>query len=233
MKLLQKAKLALGYFPCGTWDVPDTRDYLASNVPEEQLEFPQGNVDTFNTYIKDQKRTNRCSAFALTSVVEQMLTRRLKKVITIDPAQLWGNMLKNGASETRGATLQCALKTLIEKGLVFNDYSPDGKKVDRLVTFGSYAKITGMLEAQKYIKLGHPIYTGSKVYDLGVDKDGYWDLSGEDRGGHAFGLCGYTGDFIMLNSWGEGWNDNGRALVRYKDVGKLFSMYSLFAMKIQ
>jgi hypothetical protein len=54
-----------------------------------------------------------------------------------------------------------------------------------------------------------------------------WQPSGDDRsmqgcGGHAMCVCGYDdkkygGSFLLMNSWGKEWGNNGFAWVRYGD----------------
>lgn len=50
--------------------------------------------------------------------------------------------------------------------------------------------------------------------------------TGEKRGGHAIACIGFNKSknaFLLHNSWGKGWGDNGRAWVHWEDMQTLLS----------
>jgi C1A family cysteine protease len=55
------------------------------------------------------------------------------------------------------------------------------------------------------------------------DRHGFIVPTGEDVGGHAWLIIGADRNkgFRMVNSWGRGWGDNGRAWVRFGDLERL------------
>jgi len=80
-----------------------------------------------------------------------------------------------------------------------------------------------------------PVVFGSNWFEnmLEPDKDGLITPSGEIVGGHAYLLVGAhrgryfkraskkLGVFRVLNSWGEGWGQRGRAWIQFKHVREL------------
>jgi len=198
-----------------------------------------------NTNIKDQKRTNRCSAFGCTTAVEIMLTRRLRKKIWIDPAQLWQHQktrrsflgsrysVENWDIEKKGDTMDNVLMSLIENGLIFNDYDENGKAVWKKVTFDGFSRIRGgPKECEKWIRKGHPLITGSGVFDNYI-KDGFWLVSGVKRwGAHLFVVPTVRYNFKLENSWGNRWGDHGATNLFRLDMQKCFGPYVLYGMKV-
>lgn len=58
------------------------------------------------------------------------------------------------------------------------------------------------------------------------DRDGYLHPTGEYAGGHAWLIIGYSWSkraFLMQNSWGTGWGQNGRAWIKKTDLATLFA----------
>ena len=56
------------------------------------------------------------------------------------------------------------------------------------------------------------------------DQYGYLNISGAVAGGHAYTLIGYSNlreSFRVVNSWGRGWGEDGRAWIRFADVDRL------------
>lgn len=83
---------------------------------------------------------------------------------------------------------------------------------------------SGLQQVKQYLADGHILGTAIMVYDnfQSIEDYNYTyclnDLTGNDPGGHAVTIVGYddnkvtndgTGAFLMVNSWGEGWGDNG------------------------
>lgn len=233
----------LGYRRLGAEDAPDKRDYKTSVILKEQILSPEKNIELANTHIKNQGRTNYCSSYALASVVETMLTAMLKKKIWIDPFPFVENQKKRRAKlaerdplegwdiDKDGDTLQNALQALLDYGCYVNDYNADGEPNYRKATIDGYAKVTRS-EIPEWIKKGHPIYTGSGVYD-NYTTDGFWNVRGRNkRGGHAFFIPNLKTYYQMQNSWGGNWNNHGLANIKKEDTRRLFSKYVIYGLRI-
>jgi hypothetical protein len=68
---------------------------------------------------------------------------------------------------------------------------------------------------------GYPFVFGTKIYKQ-FEKDGHHGRismpSGKDLGGHAMLACGYSDQdqvFVVRNSWGSDWGDNGYCYIPY------------------
>lgn len=102
----------------------DERDFKASDVPEESI--LSKDVDTFNTHVKNQGFTNRCTAYAMALLIEIMLTIKLRKKVYVDGDVVWEIFLKEGASEKTGFDLRGACNAVVKHGVPFNNYNEDG-----------------------------------------------------------------------------------------------------------
>jgi C1A family cysteine protease len=78
------------------------------------------------------------------------------------------------------------------------------------------------LKAQ--LDAGRPVYYGSDV-------DGTWNGAGTGQigcggaatGAHAYSIMGYDDDsqqFVIKNSWGDSWGDQGYAYLKYDCIGR-------------
>lgn len=59
-----------------------------------------------------------------------------------------------------------------------------------------------------------------------IDGQGYIHPTGQNIGGHAYLLVGFSQDrnaFRIMNSWGRGWGQTGRAWISYNDMALLIS----------
>jgi|SRR5690349_22174584 len=67
---------------------------------------------------------------------------------------------------------------------------------------------------------------GTDWYEGMFDPDAkhFLNLSGGVAGGHCYLVCGYSSErkaFRIVNSWGAGWGDKGRAWIRFDDADRL------------
>jgi hypothetical protein len=77
------------------------------------------------------------------------------------------------------------------------------------------SRVDKMLEA---LRGNHPVVFGTQVDQTfeNISDDTPWMRTGESVGGHAMVVVGYlTGlGFIVKNSWGNGWGDNGFCIMK-------------------
>lgn len=76
-----------------------------------------------------------------------------------------------------------------------------------------------------------------------LDSEGFISYSGAGYGGHAYILSGVNvnkkcpdgtvGAVRMLNSWGEGWGDKGRAWISFSDLSRLIKDYGEACVAIE
>lgn len=83
-----------------------------------------------------------------------------------------------------------------------------------ILKIDKYAKINSE-EALKYALIANgPCIGALPVYDF--DKNEFWEDSSEFEGYHAVAIIGYnTKGFIIRNSWGESFGNNGNITIPY------------------
>lgn len=79
-----------------------------------------------------------------------------------------------------------------------------------------------------YILQNGPVIIGSNwtANMMQPDNNNFVHATGNVVGGHAFCLVGYSSKltaFRILNSWGRGWGNQGRAWISEQDMASLFS----------
>lgn len=240
----------------------DKNDYPADSVDEKKLlGVPASEEGDKFVRIKDQGRTNRCTAYALSYVVEVMLAAHAKKNkkgwarVFIDQDELWENQIKRAAvrsnksysemkriMERGGDYLHNALGALIEKGCHF--YRQVGmNKMKYHVTFEGYAradkegtrKMTAleiMDSVKKMNQKGHPIFTGSMLGSPWANGP-EWNVTRRGTGGHAYAQTDTSDHYLFgPNSWDKKWGDSGYWYVHGSRSRDMFGMYFLYGMKV-
>jgi len=247
--------LIIGHRKPGAFDEPDERDYTTDKIKVSQILFPKGDgrMDLSANPAKDQGQTNFCTSYAMASLIESMLVRKLHRFIDVDPQQLinFQQNRRNGMVDSndvwdiaeKGDTLQNALQAVIDNRIKFKDYDPDGKSITGYVTFHGYSKIDKDLKTMsEWLAKGHPTYTGSTCFDNYIDSAGYWQVSGKKRrGGHAFHIpkiwwyetLVWLLTPFMENTWGQKWNGNGEAPLNPNTIRKLMSTYILYGLEVK
>jgi len=80
-----------------------------------------------------------------------------------------------------------------------------------------YAKITTIINLKKNLFENGPCLIAFPVFNYGKE---FWIKNGPNRGGHAVTVVGYNSyGFIIRNSWGLNWGDNGYSIYKYSDWG--------------
>jgi Papain family cysteine protease len=97
---------------------------------------------------------------------------------------------------------------------------------------GAYAFTTDAQTVADFVSAHGPVGTGTP-WDQSMfnpDGDGYLRPNGDEAGGHEWLIVGYSPagfgnvqepSFVMQNSWGTGWGDNGRAYITSHDYQSL------------
>jgi C1A family cysteine protease len=81
----------------------------------------------------------------------------------------------------------------------------------------SYARINTMFDLKKSLLKNGPCLIAFPVYNYSSE---FWVKNGESKGGHAVIVVGYDKDgFIIRNSWGGKWGNDGYSTYNYNDWG--------------
>lgn len=90
-----------------------------------------------------------------------------------------------------------------------------------------YAKIGSELALKQAIVANGPCIGGLPVYNSSIDT--FWDEhKGSFEGGHAIAIVGYNKDgFIIRNSWGKYYGQDGYSLLPYEDFDKFYELWTI------
>lgn len=91
----------------------------------------------------------------------------------------------------------------------------------------SFGKLKTIDDVKTNLVIHGPVIIITSAYtDAGML---YWRPIGKNRGGHATVLVGYNKDgFILKNSWGTSWGDNGYILFPYNDFKYVKEAWAIF-----
>ena len=90
----------------------------------------------------------------------------------------------------------------------------------------AYAKINTIDDLKMSLYLNGPALVGFPVYNYTGQM---WKKRNNEtfKGGHAMTIVGYNEEgFLIRNSWGESWNDNGYTIYYYEDWGAHWEVWS-------
>jgi C1A family cysteine protease len=221
-------------------DQPDGRDLYVRSAPSG-ARFPvRSNMLSLMPPVYDQESLGSCTAQAAAALLQSTEIERGAKPLV--PARLqiyWCTRdLQGTVAEDSGATLRDTIKSVHKFGYCYEDLVPykianfkrppsrQAMKVAQKKRVISYARVPQLLNALKeQLIRKNPIIFGFSVYESFEGKDvaktGIVPLPerGESMlGGHAVALIGYDdekGGFLVRNSWGKTWGDQGNCWMPY------------------
>lgn len=99
---------------------------------------------------------------------------------------------------------------------------------DGVETIDRYATIGSIICLKQAIILNGPCVAGLPVYDS--RRTEFWESSyGTFEGGHAIAIVGYNKDgFIIRNSWGRNYGNNGYSVLPYDDFDKFMEIWTIY-----
>lgn len=99
---------------------------------------------------------------------------------------------------------------------------------DGVETIDRYATIGSIICLKQAIILNGPCVAGLPVYDS--RRTEFWESSyGAFEGGHAIAIVGYNKDgFIIRNSWGRNYGNNGYSVLPYDDFDKFMEIWTIY-----
>lgn len=156
--------------------------------------------------IKDQGTESTCVCQTLTGMLDVQKNAKNSIANKSNNFSIYELYDQRSNKPQEGMMIKEALSILRHRGL--ND-----EKID------NYALVTSIEAAKQAIVSNGPLAIGMMVYNNGTDK--YWINRGDCLGGHCTMLVGYNANgFVMRNSWGTSYGDNGYILLPYNDFEK-------------
>ena len=125
----------------------------------------------------------------------------------------------SSVKSSEGMTFKDGLKFLKHEGV---------STKEGVETIDRYAVIGSDIALKQALILNGPCVGALPVYDSRVTE--FWDSSyGDYQGGHAVSIVGYNEDgFIIRNSWGRTYGDNGYSVIPYDDFGKFMEIWTIY-----
>ncbi len=201
-------------------------DQQLTNLPTS---FSWTNVNgiDYTTPIKDQSPAPTCEAYALCAALETIIQYQTEELFQPDLSEAHLYFYAGGTYEAGGVNVRDAADYLITHGVPDEGCYPDPHRPfdypytsvegweNRTVKITEWGYIPHQKEAIKnalinYGPLTICIYVYEDMYDY---NEGIYHRSTDTIvGGHLVSLMGYndtTESWLVKNSWGEQWGDNG------------------------
>lgn len=205
---------------------PDERDWNAEPLYDKVSNVPS-KLDwrSHLQRVRNQGVQGACLAFVGACMVEWYSRKILKEPIFASAQYLYNLRPRKNQTLMTGREL---MKTLKEYGCCKEesyDYGCKDPIGDALIQEGSqfkidgYARIRTMETLKKALIVNGPCLISFPVYNHTTN---LWLQRKEEEklGCHAMAVVGYNSKgFIIRNSWGEHWDDNGYCLYPYEDWG--------------
>lgn len=211
----------------------DERDHVFHwSVPKKQLP-PSVDLRSVMPKVYDQGSLGSCTAHAIAALVE------VKSKIKM-PSRLFlyfnERVMIDTVLEDSGAMLRDGLKSVNKQGICEEAICPYliSKFTDKPLEIAyqnaiehTATQYTAIPQTENGLKTalvaGLPIAFGFMVKEslMNVAEDGIYKPKGKVLGGHAVAIVGYndaTKTFIVRNSWGKKWGNNGYFTMPYKEV---------------
>lgn len=182
-----------------------------SNVPEIKLNKTTlpGSFDLrkFTYPVYNQGNRGICCSVSLTDTIKYL--ENFKRInLNIPRDYFW---LQRKDKSANGMTIKEAMNIAKNNGYI--------------KTFG---KLKSIDDVKTNLVIHGPVIFALPAYsDSG---DYFWRSVGNYRGGHAVVIVGYNKDgFILKNSWGNSWSNNGYILFPYSDFKYVREAWTVFA----
>ncbi len=190
------------------------------------------NGTDFTTSIKDQAPAPTCEAYALCAAVETLVQYQMGYPFECDLSDAHLYFYSGGTYEAGGVNVGDAADYLVEYGVPDEGCFPDPHRPydfpfeslpgweERTVKIEGWGWIDADDEAikQALIEYG-PLVICIYIYSNFMNyRRGVYMPNGEIIGGHLVALVGYNDDqecWIVKNSWGSRWGENGWVRIAY------------------
>lgn len=210
--------------------------YEAHDVREKSI-----NLKEYFTKVKDQGQIGACTVFAIASIYEYILKRTNDTEADLSESFVYYNVrhLDGKELEDTGSSYQAVIHNIGEQGICTEALHPythllSDVPSDEAYLDGERRRITKALNvnvALKDIKSaihdGYPVAISLKIFNSFHATSGFIrrpteeEIASADFGYHAMVVVGYSDDtkfFLVRNSWGEHFGDNGYCYIPYSYI---------------
>jgi C1A family cysteine protease len=204
----------------------DDRDLFAENIYNPNLSVPK-KLDLRNLMnkVRNQEDTSKCGAFSASAIKEWQEKKEIGFHGLFSVDYIYN---KRKEKDKEGMYARNIMKILHKYGAI-PETSYSNEDSDDIMAGGfkikGYAQVKTILECKKALFKNGPCLISFPTYNK---KEKMWDPSGgEFSGGHAMVIVGYTKDsFILRNSWGKLWNDEGYCYYPFNEWGAHWEVWT-------
>ncbi len=175
--------------------------------------------------IRNQGPQGSCSTQTASAMKEWQELQDVNFNKHMSPQFIYNQRANEGYGMTPRDTMQimqkigCVPEADYPYGSIY-EISKELKEIAEKYKILGYAKIHTLEDLKKSLVANGPCYIAFPVYSFDLE---FWlddPLTDTYYGGHAVTVVGYTKDsFIIRNSWGDDWGDNGYTYYKFKDWG--------------
>ena len=209
----------------------DSRDHLVSAIFPQVVLPPELDLRNKLQPIRDQGKQGACAAMAGAAMKEcQEFTDTLLNEY-LSPQFIYN--LRDGSDE--GMYMRDLMSILRNKGVCTEKLFPYGKSgyptevaLDEGIKYiiQSYAAVKTIDELKTSLYLNGACIIAVPVYNF-TERMWYQRPGDEILGGHALAVVGYNiNGFIIRNSWGDDWGQEGYCVMPYEDFGIAWEYWS-------
>lgn len=193
------------------------------------------------TKIKDQGKIGACTVFSIASIYEYLLKKNAQKDIDLSESFVYYNVRHADGKETEdtGSSYHDVITSIGEKGICKEILHPYSHALSDMPSAEAYLdgesrRITKALnvnisetDIKSAIQEGYPVAVSLKIYSSFNSTTGFVERPTEeevksaDYGYHAMVVVGYTDEtkhFVVRNSWGEHFGDEGYCYIPYSYI---------------
>lgn len=145
----------------------------------------------------------------------------------------WDINVKTGRKDDNGIELFDIYdsRSLYAEGMSFKEALKYLQKhgvatVQGTIKIGKYAKVNSFMALRYALVMNGPCVGGLPVYNS--YNTNFWEEDRSLEGLHAVCIVGYTEDgFIIRNSWGESYGEDGYAFISNEDANKFTEIWTI------
>ena len=219
----------------------DTRDYVADKILTPITTFP-GELDLRSELqpVRNQGAQGTCAAHVAACCKEWQEKKDIDLSEHLSPQFVY-NLRENKYSE--GMYGRDVMKILNKKGIVkeidfeYGDLTQEARIPDEIMVkaenfrIKNYAKIDNINTLKTSLHQNGPCYIAFPCFNYG---ERFWKKrQNDDRlGGHAVTVVGYNSEgFLIRNSWGKEWGNDGYCIYSYEDWGSHWEIWTTIDSK--
>lgn len=202
--------------------------------------FKQSEIDGSEILFKVAREIKLPDSYSYTKYLPKVLNQGAKPICVPCSVSCFINWKKNlegnGNNIDHKVDLDAIYSSREDKyddGMTFKEafrfLRHEGVKTDfGIAKIGEYAKVGSELQLKQALIINGPCIGGLPVYD--TYRTNFWEKYHGDSfiGGHAVAIVGYNKDgFIIRNSWGEKFGNNGYTTIPYDDFSKFYELWTV------